>query len=98
MIHEKYQLMGPFDKPEKPDLSRVMNNKKVSDHHAIIPTVELADAHLDDLKETEQKILFLIAVHTVEAVSREHVFREISVRERDYGTGLEDLRSLFPKS
>ena len=37
VIHEKYQLMGPFDKPEKPDLGRVMNNKKVSDHHAIIP-------------------------------------------------------------
>ena len=79
VIHEKYQLMGPFDKPEKPDLGRVVNNKKVSDHHAIIPTIELADAHLDDLKETEQKILFLIAVHMVEAVSREHVFREISV-------------------
>ena len=79
VIHEKYQLMGTFEKPEKPDLSRVMNNKKVSDHHAIIPTVEIADAHLDDLKETEQKILFLVAVHTVEAVSRDHVFREISV-------------------
>ena len=51
----------------------------MSDHHAIIPTIELADADLNDLKETEQKILFLIAVHTVEAVSRDHVFREISV-------------------
>ena len=39
-IHEKYQLMGPFDQP-KHRRKKVLNNKKVSDHHAIIPTVEL---------------------------------------------------------
>ena len=78
-IHEKYQLIGPFDKPEKPDVSRIMNNKKVSDHHAIIPTIELADANLNDLKDAEQKILFLIAVHTVEATGKDHIYQEITV-------------------
>ncbi len=58
---------------------RVMNNKKVSDHHAIIPTAELLEANLAGLKESEQKILFLISIHTVEAMEKEHIYLETSV-------------------
>ena len=79
IIHEKYQLTGPFDKPGKPELTRIMNNKKVSDHHAIIPTVELLQTELTELKEMEQKILFLIAVHTVEAAEKDHIYLETTV-------------------
>lgn len=50
-IHEKYQLTGPFDQPEKPNVKLVLNNKKVSDHHAIIPTVELTDCDLSQLQK-----------------------------------------------
>lgn len=78
-IHEKYQLTGPFDQPEQPDVKKVMNNSKVSDHHAIIPTVELASCHLDELKSWEEKILFLIAVHTVMAMSKDHIYLETEV-------------------
>ena len=67
-IHEKYQLLGPFDQPKTPEVKKVLNDKKVSDHHAIIPTVELAEFDFSKLREWEQKILFLIAVHTVEAM------------------------------
>lgn len=42
-IYEKYQLTGPFDQPEQPDVKKVMNNSKVTDHHAIIPTMELTN-------------------------------------------------------
>lgn len=79
IIHEKYQLSGLSDRQEKPDLKRLMNNKKVSDHHAIIPTVELAQADLNSLQEPEKKILFLIAVHTVEAAGKDHIFQEMNV-------------------
>ena len=78
-IHEKYQLTGPFDQPEQPDVKKVMNNSKVTDHHAIIPTVELASSHLDELKSWEEKILFLIAVHTVMAMSKDHIYLETEV-------------------
>ena len=78
-IHEKYQLTGPFDQPEQPDVKKVMNNSKVTDHHAIIPTVELASCHLDELKSWEEKILFLIAVHTVMAMSKDHIYLETEV-------------------
>ena len=78
-IHEKYQLTGPFEQPEQPDVKKVMNNSKVTDHHAIIPTMELASCNLDELKSWEEKILFLIAVHTVMAMSKDHIYLETEV-------------------
>lgn len=36
-------MLGPFDQPKTPEVKKVLNDKKVSDHHAIIPTVELAE-------------------------------------------------------
>lgn len=78
-IHEKYQLTGPFEQPEQPDVKKVMNNSKVTDHHAIIPTVELASCNLDELKSWEEKILFLIAVHTVMAMSKDYIYLETEV-------------------
>ena len=81
-IHEKYQLLGPFDQPKTPEVKKVLNDKKVSDHHAIIPTIELAEFDFSKLREWEQKILFLIAVHTVEAMEEDHVFMETEVEVR----------------
>ena len=78
-IYEKYQLTGPFDQPEQPDVKKVMNNSKVTDHHAIIPTMELASCHLGELKSWEEKILFLIAVHTVMAMSKDHIYQETEI-------------------
>lgn len=81
-IHEKYQLLGPFDQPKTPEVKKVLNDKKVSDHHAIIPTIELAEFDFSKLREWEQKILFLIAVHTVEAMEEDHEFMETEVEVR----------------
>lgn len=44
-----------------PDVGKVLNSKKVTDHHAIIPTVEIAKSNMDALPEGERKILFLTA-------------------------------------
>ena len=75
-------MLGPFDQPKTPEVKKVLNDKKVSDHHAIIPTVELAEFDFSKLREWEQKILFLIAVHTVEAMEEDHVFMETEVEVR----------------
>ena len=79
MIHEKYKLLGPFEEPVRSDVKRVINNKKVTDHHAIIPTVELASFNISTLKDWEKKILFLIAVHMVEATERDHLYVETEI-------------------
>ena len=42
-----------------PEIARVLNSKKVSDHHAIIPTMELAKTDLAALPESEKNILTL---------------------------------------
>jgi len=44
-----------------PDIRKVMDNQKVTDHHAIVPTMQLGSADLKGLPATEQKLLCLIA-------------------------------------
>ena len=41
----------------QPDLKKVLNSKKVTDHHAIIPTMEIQKVSLETLPETERKLL-----------------------------------------
>lgn len=49
-------------KDTEPDIQRVLNSKKVSDHHAIIPTLQIEEKDkIDSLPEGEKKILFLDA-------------------------------------
>ena len=76
-IHEVYQVLGPFEEPSKPDMKKVMNNAKVSDHHAIIPTMELDGNAIRDLKESDEKILFMVAIRFLAATDTEHIFTEI---------------------
>lgn len=85
-IHEKYQLLEPFDQPKTSEVKKVLNDKKVSDHHAIIPTIELAEFDFSKLREWEQKILFLIAVHTVEAMEADHKFYNVSAAKTEHFT------------
>ena len=60
-----------------PDIKRVLNSKKVTDHHAIIPTVEIADTDLSVLPETERKILFLVANRLLCATGDKHLFETV---------------------
>ena len=59
---------------EAPDIKRVMNSKKVSDHHAIIPTAEIAKTDLKSLDENESRILHLIAVRILYATGSVHMY------------------------
>ena len=43
------------------DIKKVLNSKKVTDHHAIIPTVEIVKTDLAAVPEGERKILFLVS-------------------------------------
>ena len=45
-----------------PDVARLLNSKKVSDHHAMIPTAEIEKADFSTLPESERNILFLVGV------------------------------------
>lgn len=56
------------------DLSKVINDSKVSDHHAIIPTEELRNVDLSKLRENDKRILFLIATRVMSATGKPHKY------------------------
>ena len=57
-----------------PDIKSVLNSKKVTDHHAIIPTMEITRADLTALPETEMKILSLCANRLLCATGEKHIY------------------------
>ena len=56
------------------DISRIMNNKKVSDHHAIIPTAEIGNCNYDSLSDRDRKVLFLVATRLLCATGKTHKY------------------------
>lgn len=60
-----------------PDLSRVLDSKKVSDHHAIIPTMELEKTELSALPETERNILSLVGARLLFAATVPHTYEAV---------------------
>lgn len=58
---------------------QVINNSKVSDHHAIIPTVNVADADFGELPSGEQKVLSLITARLLSALGNPAVRNEVDV-------------------
>ena len=63
---------------------QVVNNKKVTDHHAIIPTKELQKCNLNELPKGELAILQLISTRLCVAVGDLHRYAE-TVIELDCG-------------
>ena len=61
-----------------PQLGRVLNSKKVSDHHAIIPTMEFVQKGFDGLTEGEKKLLSLVCCKLLCAVAAPHVFEAVT--------------------
>ena len=59
---------------------QVINNKKVSDHHAILPTQSVAGADLSSLPVGEASILRLIAARLLSAVGEPYRYAETTVQ------------------
>lgn len=93
-----------------PDIQRVLNSKKVTDHHAIILTVEIALADLKALPETERKILSLVADRLLCATGEKHLYETVKAEITCSGTvfkasgksvlrnGWKDFEEAFKKS
>ena len=59
---------------------QVINNQKVSDHHAILPTQSVAGADLSSLPAGEASILRLIAARLLAAVGEPYRYAETTVQ------------------
>lgn len=63
----------------EPNIKRSINNEKVSDHHAILPTAEICNADLKALPEGEYNILSLLSLKLLCAVATPHKYESVSV-------------------
>ena len=60
------------------DIDRVTDDSKVTDHHAIIPTVEIAQTDLTELPSGERDVLTLLAVRLLCATTQAHRFETVT--------------------
>ena len=61
-----------------PDVSLLVNDKKVSDHHAIIPTLELEKASLSELPVGERNLLLLVCRELLCAAAEPFVYETVT--------------------
>ena len=69
-----------------PDIKRVMDSRKVTDHHAIIPTMEIAKTDLSAVPEAEMKILSLAANRLLCATGEKHEYETVRAEFNCNGT------------
>lgn len=60
------------------DTFYLFNNDKVSDHHAIIPTMEIGKVNISELPNGERNILNLIICRLIPASAKPYVYENIS--------------------
>lgn len=81
--------------PIRVNATQVINDKKVSDHHAVIPTANFKEAALTGLPAGERAVLELVALRLLCAVVQSYEYTETAVtlewcraqlqRERPHG-------------
>ena len=76
LLCEKLPFMAGAD--FTPEVAKVTDSKKVSDHHAIIPTMELAKADPDALPESEKNILTLAGARLLFATAEPHIYEAVT--------------------
>lgn len=76
LLCEKFSFMAGA--AFSPDVKKLLNSKKVSDHHAIIPTMELAKTDLAVLPESERNILTLAGARLCMAAAEPHSFEAVT--------------------
>ena len=79
-VLEMVESTFPYLRDERPrvvDIRHVMNSKKVTDHHAIIPTVQIENIPNTVLSEGEMKVLSLLAARIVTATAEKYQYRSV---------------------
>lgn len=78
-VRSRVGLDNPFEDSVTVNMKQVLNNKKVTDHHAIIPTMELVKSERMNLPRDEESVLQLIAVRLLQAVGEPHRYEETEI-------------------
>lgn len=77
----KMPLMLPFVEYGQlgHNIKRVVNNAKVSDHHAILPTKEAVEKGIVDLPVDKKNLMILIGQQVLQAVGEDHLYEQTDV-------------------
>lgn len=71
-------------------IKRVINNAKVSDHHAILPTKEVVEKGIADLPADKKNLMMLICQQLVQATGEEYLYEQTDItvkcQEHDFKT------------
>ena len=67
-------------------IKRVINNAKVSDHHAILPTKEAVEKGIADLPADKKNLMMLICQQLVQATGEEYLYEQtdITVKSQEH--------------
>lgn len=60
-------------------VKRVINNAKVSDHHAILPTKEAVEKGIADLPADKKNLMMLICQQLVQATGEEYLYEQTDI-------------------
>jgi DNA topoisomerase-3 len=77
----KMPLMLPFVEYGQlgHNIKRVVNNAKVSDHHAILPTKEAVEKGIVDLPVDKKNLMILIGQQVLQAVGEDYLYEQTDV-------------------
>ena len=77
----KMPLMLPFVEYGQlgHNIKRVVNNAKVSDHHAILPTKEAVKKGIVDLPVDKKNLMILIGQQVIQAVGEDYLYEQTDV-------------------
>ena len=84
-IHKIFPILSIFsdkvfpflDMDSADETGRLLNSKKVSDHHAIIPTLEIQKSDLTSCAAEEMNVLILIAARMICAAGKRHIYETV---------------------
>lgn len=60
-------------------IKRVINNAKISDHHAILPTKEAVEKGIADLPADKKNLMMLICQQLVQATGEEYLYEQTDI-------------------
>ncbi len=61
------------------NIKRVINNAKVSDHHAILPTKEAVEKGITDLSVDKKNLMILIGQQLVQATGEDYLYEQTDI-------------------
>lgn len=67
------------------NITRVINNAKVSDHHAILPTKEAVEKGISDLTADKKNLMMLVCQQLVQATGEEYQYEQKDIMVKCQG-------------